>query len=342
MSLLSFIAAILVLLPSGPDGETAFWDKLLDKYEALCNACLEKKSKKEIQLLSEDINELLKRPEGEMNKDQRARFASIQNKYRGFITVSDETYHEIDPPRLVRVDTVRRYEHIRVTDTVFVKEILGFVELNQHISNKDTVFHIIQYQAPAVPEPSPVSAKETPAVTHKPDASVERQGKNGQQDENRQQDRRPTYMVLGNAGIAQTLSYGATIGVMSRWGGYVSFHSDFNKLTPDYSCLSDGTLGDSRIMANGSTSHSRLSITTGALYEITAWLTAYAGAGYGSRDIFWQDIDDNWMKVEDLCIRGAEFETGGIFHLGIFGISFGVSTTLFHQAEFKVGLGLVF
>lgn len=159
MKILSFIVAMLIMLPSTPDGGRNYWDTLLDKYEALCNACKEKKSKKEIQQLSESLNEHLKHPEGKMTPVQKERFASIQNRYRGVITISDRTVPEVDPPRLIKVDTVRRYEHIHVTDTVFVKEIIGSIELNQYVHNKDTVYHIVQYQTPpAVEKPQ----QETP------------------------------------------------------------------------------------------------------------------------------------------------------------------------------------
>ena len=334
MSILSFIVAILILLPSATGDKTVYWDDLLDKYEALCNACLEKRSKKEIQVLSDNINELLKHPQGRMDNVQRARFASIQNKYRGVINFSEKSIYEDEMPRVIRTDTVRRYEHIRITDTVFVKEILGSVELNQHVSKKDTIYHIIQYQFPALPE---AKAESSETVTSAPEVPAIQKSE-------RPKPERPACLILGNAAIGSIYSFGATIGALKKWGGYASFDSNFNfnKITPAYSCTSDGKTGGNRIMANGETSRSGLSVTAGVVYEISRWLVAYAGGGYGSKSVLWQDIDGNWMQVSDLCIKGAEFEVGGIFHFGIFGISLGVRTTRFRNAEFKAGLGVLF
>lgn len=72
------------------------------------------------------------------------------------------------------------------------------------------------------------------------------------------------------------------------------------------------------------------------------WLISYAGAGYGSSGLFWQDLNGTWMNVSDISVKGPEFEAGGIFHLGIFGLSLGASTTCFKHVEFKAGLGFVF
>lgn len=340
MKLLSFIVALLLMLPPVPDGGKNYWDTLLDKYEALCNACKEKKSKKEIQLLSKSLDEYLKKPEGKMNAAQKERFASIQNRYRGVITISDRTVSEVDMPRPIRVDTVRRFESVRVTDTVFVKEIIGSIELNQYVHNKDTVYHIVQYQIPAavdtpqqeIPEPVILAMPAT-----RPKVRIRR--------EKPSRDTviiHPTYIILPQIAISSALSYGGTVGVVDRWGGYASFHGNFLNVAAKYSCTSDGRTGDSRIMTNGHSVRSRLAATAGACFEATNWLIAYAGAGYGRANLYWQDIGGNWMEVSDISTRGVELEAGGIFHLGILGFSIGISTTQFKYAEFKVGIGFVF
>ena len=95
-------------------------------------------------------------------------------------------------------------------------------------------------------------------------------------------------------------------------------------------------------MTNGNTDRSRLTVTAGVCYEATKWLITYAGAGYGRASLFWQDIGGTWMNVSDISTKGVELEAGGIFHLGILGISIGISTTQFKYAEFKAGLGFVF
>lgn len=333
MKLMSFIAAMLMMLPLDTDSAKGYWDTVLDNYEALCNACMEKKSTKEIHRLSESLNELLKHKEGKMDRLQRERFYSIQNRYRGFITISGASFSETEVPRVIAVDTVRRYEHIQVTDTVFVKEIIGSIELNQYVSNKDTVYHIIQYQGPVAVQPT-----EVPAPEHKIDEKpVVKEGpvlKTGTV--------RPSFFITGNLCIGPALSYGAMVGVVRKWGGYIGFHSNFSKTVAGYSCTSDGFAGGARIMANGVKAYDRLAVTAGVCYEASKWLILSAGAGYGSSNCFWQDIDGTWMNVSDISVKGAEVEVGGLFHFGLFGISLRVSTTSFRNIGFKAGLGILF
>lgn len=333
MKLMTLIAAMLMMLPVDTNGERGYWDTVLDNYEALCNACMEKKSTKEIHRLSESLNELLKHKEGKMNRTQRERFYSIQNRYRGFITISGASFSETEVPRVIAVDTVRRYEHIQVTDTIFVKEIIGSIELNQYISNKDTVYHIIQYQGPVAVQPT-----EVPAPEHKIDEKpVVKEGsvlKTGTV--------RPSFFITGNLCISPALSYGATVGVVRKWGGYIGFHSNFSKTIHGYSCTSDGFAGGARIMTNGGKRYDRLAITAGVCYEVSKWLILSAGAGYGSSSCFWQDIDGTWMSVSDISVKGAEFEAGGLLHFGLFGVSLGACTTSFRNIGFKAGLGILF
>lgn len=330
---------MLLMLPSVPDGGKDYWDILLDKYEALCNACKEKRSKKEINLLSKSLDEYLKHPEGKMTTAQKERFANIQNRYRGVITISAGTIPEEEPPRLIRVDTVRRFENIHVTDTIFVKEIIGSIELKQYIHNKDTVYHIVQYQIPAALE-SPQQKAPDPVIPAAP--TVKKTAINREKPARDTVIIHPSYVVLAQAAYGGSLSYGATVGVINKWGGYASFHSDFRNIVSGYSCTSDGKTGSSSIMTNGNTDRSRLAITAGVCFEATKWLITYAGAGYGRASLFWQDIGDTWMDVSDISTKGIEIEAGGIFHLGILGFSVGFSTTRFKYAEFKVGLGFMF
>lgn len=343
MKLMTLIAAMLMMLPVDTNGERGYWDTVLDNYEALCNACMEKKSTKEIHRLSESLNELLKHKEGKMNRTQRERFYSIQNRYRGFITISGASFSETEVPRVIAVDTVRRYEHIRVTDTVFVKEIIGSIELNQYVSNKDTVYHIIQYQGPATVQPSNVPAPDVPS----PDASVPEHKNDGKPVVKegpvlKTGGVRPSVFITGNLCISPALSYGATVGVVRKWGGYIGFHSNFSKTIPGYSCTSDGFAGGARIMTNGGKRYDRLAITAGVCYEVSKWLIISAGAGYGSSSCFWQDIDGTWMSVSDISVKGAEFEAGGLLHFGLFGVSLGACTTSFKNIGFKAGLGFSF
>lgn len=82
--------------------------------------------------------------------------------------------------------------------------------------------------------------------------------------------------------------------------------------------------------------------STGVLVKAVRWLDVYAGAGYGWRSLYWQDIDGRWVQVDDWSHRGLSVEAGAILLYRRLAFSAGLSSISFKTAAFTMGVGLKF
>lgn len=154
---------------------------------------------------------------------------------------------------------------------------------------------------------------------------------------------RTDFILLAEMSVPD-LSYGLRAGIKGRaFGGYMAFSSNFVKASADYTCHSDGTLENgSTIWPAGAEKTTSLSLSAGLLAQAAPWLTFYAGAGYGGRQLLWQDIDGSWAEVSDWSVKGLEMEAGAIFRWNRMAFSAGVSTVRFQTCSARVGIGLYF
>ena len=151
------------------------------------------------------------------------------------------------------------------------------------------------------------------------------------------------YIVLAEMAVPD-LAYGIRAGIMgSRLGGYASFRSNFVGAEAAYECTSDGRLSNGSTMwAGGEERKENLAVTAGLLFNTASWLSIYAGAGYGSRQLFWQDIDGQWARVSDWSAKGLAVESGAIFRWNGLAFSAGVSTVGFRTLSGTFGIGYCF
>ena len=154
---------------------------------------------------------------------------------------------------------------------------------------------------------------------------------------------RTDFILLAEISVPD-LSYGLRAGIKGRtFGGYMAFSSNFVKASADYTCNSDGTFENgSTIWPGGAEKTTSLSLSAGLLAQAAPWLTFYAGAGYGKRQLLWQDIDGEWAQVSDWSVKGLEAETGAIFRWNRVAFSAGVSTVRLRTCSATVGIGLYF
>lgn len=141
-------------------------------------------------------------------------------------------------------------------------------------------------------------------------------------------------------------SYGIMAGyVKKKFGGYVRAKSDFQFGIPIVgTCDAQGKSGGSQLWLTGeNTRKSRYAFTAGAIFRIISPLYFYAGAGYGSRILAWQNYNGtDYYKVTSSSFTGVEAEVGLLAHFGIFAISAGVQTNQFKYVEANVGIGVLF
>ena len=143
---------------------------------------------------------------------------------------------------------------------------------------------------------------------------------------------------------APDMSYGLMLGWLpKRFGPYACFRSNFVLPATSYSCTSDGFMpSGSRFWPSGQQRRSNLSVTAGLLIGATNWLTFNLGAGYGYRNMAWEDTIGEWALVSDWSRSGFAAECGAIVSIGKVAFSAGVSTVAFRTAVFTCGVGVRF
>ena len=149
-------------------------------------------------------------------------------------------------------------------------------------------------------------------------------------------------MMLADFGANRTPSYGIRAAYYKKIGGYINFRSNFKRGNSDYGCLSDGTIGNSSfIWTTGNEKTSRTNISAGVISQ-TGWLSLYAGAGYGTNTLTWEDVGGKWAKVDDFSYKGAAIDAGAVFTINNFAISAGITSIAFDWGEFSLGFGVRF
>ena len=143
---------------------------------------------------------------------------------------------------------------------------------------------------------------------------------------------------------APNLSYGLRAGLQGRkFGGYVSYKSNFSSQDADYQCMSDGKLDSgSCVWLSGETMSDNMMAAAGVLAPVAKWSSLYAGAGYGCRTVLWQDVDGNWVEVSDLSHKGLALEAGALFKWKHLAFSLGLSSVKLKTYSFTAGVGVCF
>lgn len=102
--------------------------------------------------------------------------------------------------------------------------------------------------------------------------------------------------------------------IPGRWGVYAKGFSNFIFHEPAYFCLSDGKAEDgSTVWVTGRGAISIWGFTAGAHYNFTPQWGFYAGTGYASRRVFWEDSFGNWVQVGDKSHSGFALESGATY-----------------------------
>lgn len=92
-----------------------------------------------------------------------------------------------------------------------------------------------------------------------------------------------------------------------------------------------------------------VAVTAGPTLQLSRNLYAYAGAGYGLEQLFWQyqaynldkvKIGDNWALMELIDYKGIAVDAGGVFRLGRVLFEAGMSTLAFEAFQITGGIGI--
>lgn len=274
-------------------------DSELERYESMCEVCLELKSRMaKGELISRDeakstidffltTNKRLKSREHEMTALQRQRFRDVGEWFTTGVR----------PQKPFGMESLPALE-CSLPSRLVINDISGILTLQRDIEGSPSV-SLWKY--------------------------------------------RTDFIILAEMS-APDLSYGLRAGVKGRtFGGYLAFRSNFVKASADYACQSDGTLENGGIFwPDGAERTASFAASAGFLTQAATWLTFYAGAGYGSRQLLWQDIEGGWAEVSDWSAKGLAVEAGTIFRWNRLAFSAGVSTVRFRTCSATVGVGFCF
>ena len=151
------------------------------------------------------------------------------------------------------------------------------------------------------------------------------------------------FFVMANAAysLAPQASFGLTVGSVKKLGWYASLGSNFKFEKADYECDYEGNISglSSEYSYSGQKSTSRLGATAGMVFRISDPVYAYAGGGYGFRNLFWQLENGSWAKCTDDSYQSIAIDAGLMLHFKGFGFSLGVQTIGVKYLEAKIGVG---
>ncbi|MBQ0093200.1 MAG: hypothetical protein KBS36_00995 [Bacteroidales bacterium] len=145
-------------------------------------------------------------------------------------------------------------------------------------------------------------------------------------------------LVTGQVSVAPSVTYGAMVGMVNKWGWYAKFRSDFRFPSAAY----EYSTSEGRFWGTGESQTSRLNITAGTMVRAARWLYPYLGLGYGNRSLYLKDIGGEWAIVTDRSTKGLSFDAGVVLKFGKVAVSAGVSNTMLKYTEAEVGVGIMF
>lgn len=308
------------------------WDGVLDRYETICDRCIELRAKIEageavqdraVTTLLQELNTLrktLQDASGAMSDRQRARFRSILERYSAASGNAPASIPQTQAPA-----PRRRVELRRAAAPGSIPEESPVVRIPGTLPAVAAPLPSRRLSAPPAPTLT-ASAPKTPAAP--PAAVPDKQ--------------RWSFDLLAHYGYGPASSYGlmtaATYG--GHWGAWLSGRSNFTAAGGSYDCTSDGRVGNGRFWGNGQSRYGILRLAAGPLWRPLPWLGLYAGAGYAAEELDWQDAEGRWARVQDYSSAGICWDAGVLLYWRHLAFSAGCSLSPF--ATLTAGVGIHF
>ena len=319
---LLFLGVFPLTAQSRVQRDSLGWEQVLQAYQRFCELTVEaragdKDAACKLRPQADTISALLQQVKGSgMMPSQQQRFLAMKQRYASVVTLPDLPV----APAPAAVQVVPG-QTVIIRDTVFVVREIYQIDTVRIVEQVEKVVEVPVERVVEVPIEIPVEVPvEVPVGLSAP---------------------RTRYLVLAQA-VVPGVSYGAMVGVVRKAGIYVRFDSNFHRRDTDYSCPSDGQASYGQIWTTGRSEVVRFAAAGGALWHPVSWLTLYAGAGYGWRNLCWEDISGNWGRVSDASHHGVAADLGAVFSIDRFALSAGVTTIGFGRFDAMLGLGIFF
>ncbi|MGD9977588.1 MAG: hypothetical protein AB7S54_06600 [Bacteroidales bacterium] len=163
---------------------------------------------------------------------------------------------------------------------------------------------------------------------------------------------RKTFIIYSMSSIAP---FGVMVGNMRRFGWYLSVRTNGTfSVAGDYNTYNDDLTnytGDGYYKFTDQVKRVRYSLHSGGTVRLNNSLFLYAGAGYGSRHLYWQvteysyvndsELGKHYADHVDFSHDGLEIETGVQFMLKKFTIGVGFNSMNFKNNEVIGSIGVV-
>lgn len=294
------------------------WDDALDRYERICAQCIDLRTRAQQgeRIPSGSVTELLsqlKALRGTLQEAQGKMSRSQRLRYESIRL----RYAELFPETAGASDAARTPSMDPAVPSV-PREITARAEIMPGYVPEADVSRLMSALEGCISDPAPPFTWRMLAFTGIPD---------------------------WNVGLMAVCGKG-------RWGGYLKPSATLHFTRPALSCRSDGTMSSGYIWTTGKERTTRYACTAGATYRPIRWLNVYAGAGYGSRSVLWEDASHRWAQVEDFRVRGLAWDAGVILtppfrrfsvaSLPALSLMAGVSGIGFISVSLEIGVGLSF
>lgn len=332
------------------------WDKILDKYEKLCESCLqmkmkaesgEKVSKVSLGRLFSSLSELrgeLKSGSGSMSVSQRERFEQIRTRYSSLFGI-EETQDEAEKPES---PPVKKEVHKTISAAASSRQqgSAGHIatRINETKVEEDTLARE-RLPLSELPRIEDVTSIATALASKADSLSFAAIKPYALPREAVLEQRSYSKSVSALLSTAAEGSYGAAAAIIANdnaWGAYIKFHSNFKPYGASYHCDSDGSCDNGQFWPSGDIRLSYFQTSAGVRKDLGHHFGVLAGAGYGRKTVLWEDIDNNWAMVNDQSFSGLLLECGPIVHFGPMELQISISTINFKTAALDFGVGLRF
>lgn len=153
---------------------------------------------------------------------------------------------------------------------------------------------------------------------------------------------------------APQYSGGFMLGTVRTWGWYMKLHLSFTKSYWPETSRSSSELGlvqdysskEMRIPAYTGKDHRfSMVMSAGFVARLVIPIYAYAGIGYGSRQLYWEAAATNgnyYVQMANHSYRGVAIDAGLMYDIWYIRLKTGVTTINFKYIEYDFGIGYVF
>lgn len=343
--ILIFMTFLLFCSNAQGAGTRKNWDRILDRYEALCVECIDMKNRVEAgeKISSKDISKLLnslgkireelKDGSGSMTKEQVERFESIRTTYQSAFGTQEKG---VEGDSLKIGNTEGPAGSTQITNTP--KEVTAKVQVKtkavkEPLKTESKATSRREFQS--IPQMESLSS--VIEYRNKTDISITRTAETGQHEGQRALSVSASALISALPdpayGFMLTLS-----GSEAAWGAYAKFLSNFKNAPYSYECSST----DESLWLNGNSNIALHQFSAGITRCITDSFNAFAGIGYGVYTTTWEDSFGQWMRVTDYSTKGLLLEAGLSYSFSKVKFTGGVSTTGLHYTNLFLGVGLQF